>query len=108
MIVVYLAGVRRGRSRLVGLLGPLVGSRSGVGAVSSLGCGGVLGCALVRHVSDESTLVVSVVADCLHTAVGKVHLVRSLHNTVLILALLLVVVGAGVVVLDSVLVREGL
>ena len=51
--------------------------------------------------------VISVIGDNLCAAVGKSNTVFSLNNSVLVLSLFLVEVGAGVVVRDTVGVGEG-
>lgn len=76
----------------------------GVVAVPSLGLWWVDSCSLVGDVSDEASLVVSVVGDDLDTAVGKVHTVGSVNLAIGVLVLSLLEGGAGVLVLDTVLV----
>ena len=88
-----------GRSRLVGGLGV---------AIALLGLSGVDGGALVADIGDEATLVISVIGHGLDAAVGKVDTVRTLNNTVVVLALALLEVGASVAIVNTVLVGEGL
>ena len=107
-----VGGGCRGKGDLsVGLGGGIdrLGGIDGLGmAVSLLGLRGVDGGTLVGNISDEASLMVSVVGDSLDTAVGKVDTVRALNNTVVILGLALLEAGAGVVILDTILVSEGL
>ena len=99
-------GVVGGRRRVVRGRCGVVRSRGGV--VRSLVWSGlVVGLALVPHVGDVAVLVVGVVGDDLGAAVREGDAVLSTHDAVLVLRLLLVEVGAGVLVLDAVLVGEG-
>jgi len=105
----YYLSVDWDRGRLVGWWGwgGLVGW-GGVVAVPSLGLWGVDGGALVGDVGDEASLVVSVVGDDLHPAVGKVHPVGAVDLAVRVLVLGLLEGSAGVLVLDAILVGVGL
>jgi hypothetical protein len=78
--------------------------RGGVVAVPSLRLWWVHSGSLIRDISDEASLVVSVVGDDLNTAIGKVHTVGSVNLAIGVLVLSLLEGGAGVLVLDTVLV----
>ena len=77
-------------------------------AVSTLGLRGVDGGTLVGDISDESVVVVSGVGGGLDPAVGKGNHELSLDNSLGILGLSLLEVSLAVVIVDSVLVGEGL
>merc|ERR1740128_195467 len=77
-------------------------------AVSTSGLRGVDGGTLVGDISDESVVVVSGVGGGLDPAVGKGNDELSLDNSVGILGLGLLEVSLAVVIVDSVLVGEGL
>jgi len=76
----------------------------GVVAVPSLGLWWVDSGSLIGDVSDKASLVVGVVSDDLDTAVRKVHTVGSVNLAIGVLVLCLLEGGAGVLVLDTVLV----
>lgn len=104
--VVRLRGWGRG---VVGgrmLRSRMVGSRCVVGLGGRM-IGLVVGLTLVPDVGDVPVLVVGVVGDDLGPPVGEGDAVLSLHDSVLVLGLLLVEAGAGVVVVHAVLVGEG-
>ena len=99
-------GVVRGRlGRVVGSRGMVGGGVVGGGLVRCVRL--VVGLALVPDVGDVSGVVVGVVGDDLGATVGEGDAVLAADDAVLVLGLLLVEVGAGVLVLDSVLVGEG-
>ena len=111
--LVHGGGVVRGGlvgGRLVcrgGVRCGVVGRRVVRGGLVRGRVGLVDGLALVPDVGDVAVLVVGVVGDDLGAAVGEGDAVLAADDAVLVLRLLLVEVGAGVLVLDAVLVGEG-
>ena len=86
--------------------GGLVGR--GSMTISLLGLRGVDGSSLIGDISNESVVVVSGVGGGLDPAVGKGNHELSLDNSLSILGLRLLEVSLAVVIVDSVLVGEGL
>ena len=89
--------------RVGGLIGGLVGSVDRLGGIGRLLLG-VLGLALVGHISDQARVGISnSVGHSLDAAIGKSNTVRA-RGSIAVTVLLLVEVNASIVVLDSVVV----